>query len=154
MAESLEKFFYPKSVVVIGASATPHKPGNDVIRNIQVNDFQGKMYLVNPKGEEIMGMKAYPSVKDIPETVDLAIVILPASANPQAIRECAAKGIRAIVLAAGGFSEVDEKGGNLQQELLQAIQETGVRVLGHPVPIITNNSAVCSAMAELKPGIK
>ncbi|HYB19657.1 MAG TPA: CoA-binding protein [Thermodesulfobacteriota bacterium] len=130
MAESLEKIFYPKSVVIIGASATPHKPGNDVIRNIQANDFKGKMYLVNPKGEEILGMKAYPSVKDIPEAVDLAVVILPASANPQAIRECAARGIRAIVLAAGGFSEVDEKGENLQQELLQAIQETGVRVLG------------------------
>ena len=130
MAESLEKIFYPKSVVIIGASATPHKPGNDVIRNIQANDFQGKMYLVNPKGEEIMGMKAYPSVKDIPEVVDLAVVILPASANPRAIRECAARGIRAVVLAAGGFSEVDEKGENLQQELLQAIQETGLRVLG------------------------
>ncbi len=130
MAGSLEKFFNPKSIVIVGASATPHKPGNDVIRNIQANNYQGKIYLVNPKGEEILGIKAYPSIKDIPEPVDLAVVILPANANPKAIRECAARGIKAIVLAAGGFSEVDEKGENLQQDLTQAIRDTGVRVLG------------------------
>jgi acetate---CoA ligase (ADP-forming) len=130
MADSLDKFFHPKSVVIIGASATPHKPGNDVIRNIQANGFRGKIYLVNPKGEEILGMKAYSSVKDIPEAADLAVVILPAAANPQAIRDCAARGIRAVVLAAGGFSEVDEKGEELQADLLRAVRETGVRVLG------------------------
>jgi len=130
MSPSLDKFFQPKSVVIIGASATPHKPGNDVIRNIQANGFRGKMYLVNPKGEEILGMKAYPTVKEIPEAVDLAVIILPAAANPQAIRDCAARGIKAVVLAAGGFSEVDEKGEGLQDELIRAVRETGVRVLG------------------------
>jgi acetyltransferase len=79
---------------------------------------------------EIMGMKVYPSVQDLPEAVDLAIVILPAVANPQAVRECAAKGIQAIVLAAAGFSEVADEGEHLQKELIQVIQETGVRVLG------------------------
>ena len=88
------------------------------------------MYLVNPKGEEILGMKAYPRVKDIPEAVDLAVIILPASANPQAIRDCAARGIKAVVLAAGGFSEVDEKGEELQEDLVRAVRETGMRVLG------------------------
>ena len=130
MSHSLDKFFHPKSVVIVGASATPHKPGNDVIRNIQANGFRGTMYLVNPKGEEILGMKAYPSVKEIPEPVDLAVIILPAAANPQAIRDCAARGIKAVVLAAGGFSEVDEKGEELQADLLRAVRETGVRVLG------------------------
>jgi acyl-CoA synthetase (NDP forming) len=130
MPKNLEKFFEPKSVVVIGASAVPHKPGNDVIRNILANEYAGKLYLVNPKGGEIMGMRAYPSISDLPEGIDLAIVILPASSNPQAIRECAAKGIKAIVLAAGGFSEVDAKGKELQEELIQVIRETGVRVIG------------------------
>lgn len=130
MPEPLDKFFEPKSVVVIGASATTHKPGNDVIRNILANEYKGKLYLVNPNAADIMGMKVYPSVQDLPETVDLAIVILPAAANPQAIRECAAKGIRAIVLAAGGFSEVDDEGEYLQKELIQIIRETGLRVLG------------------------
>jgi acyl-CoA synthetase (NDP forming) len=130
MTVDFEKFFYPKSVVVIGASAVLHKPGNDVIRNILANGYGGKLYLVNPKGEEILGMKALPSIQDLPEGIDLAVVILPAGLNPQAIRDCAAKGIKAIVLAAGGFSEVDEKGEELQENLTRAVQETGVRVIG------------------------
>jgi acyl-CoA synthetase (NDP forming) len=130
MTQTLEKFFKPESVAVVGASATPNKPGNDVIRNILANHYKGRLYLVNPKGGEILGMKVYPSIQDLPEGIDLAVIILPASANPQAIRECAARGIRAIVLAAGGFSEVDEKGEELQQELIRVIRETGVRVLG------------------------
>jgi acyl-CoA synthetase (NDP forming) len=130
MANSLEKFFAPSSVAVIGASSVPRKPGNDVIRNILANEYSGKLYLVNPKGGEIMGIKAYASIQDLPEGIDLAIIILPASANPQAVRDCAAKGIKAIVLAAGGFSEVDEKGEELQKELIQTIRETGVRVIG------------------------
>jgi acyl-CoA synthetase (NDP forming) len=130
MAVDFEKFFYPKSVVVVGASGVPHKPGNDVVRNILANGYEGKLYLVNPKGEEILGMKACPSIQDLPEGIDLAVVVLPAGLNPQAIRDCAAKGIKAIVLAAGGFSEVDEKGEELQENLTRAVRETGVRVIG------------------------
>lgn len=77
-----------------------------------------------------MGMKVESSIYNLPEGIDLAVVILPASANPQAIRDCAARGIKAIVLAAGGFSEVDESGEKLQEELIRAVRETGVRVLG------------------------
>jgi len=130
LGDHLEKFFEPGSVVVIGASATPHKPGNDVVRNILANEFGGRLYLVNPKGGEILGRKVHASIQDLPEGIDLAIVILPAQANPQAIRDLAAKGIKAIVLAAGGFAEVDEKGEALQEELVQAIRQTGVRVIG------------------------
>lgn len=130
MAGNLEKFFEPKSVVIIGASSVPHKPGNDVVRNILANGYSGKLYLVNPKGGEIMGRKVYPSIQDLPEGIHLGVIILPASANPQAVRECAAKGIKAIVLAAGGFSEVDEKGEELQEALIKTIRETGVRVIG------------------------
>ena len=126
----MERFFYPKSVAVIGASAVKGKPGNDVLRNILANEYPGELYLVNPKGGEIMGRQAYTSIQDLPGGVDLAIVILPAQMNPQAVRDCAAKGIRAVVLAAGGFSEVDTRGDRLQQELIDAVRETGVRVLG------------------------
>jgi len=130
LSNQLEKFFEPKSVAVIGASASPHKPGNDVIRNILANEYSGKLYLVNPKGGKILGIKLYRSIQELPEGIDLAIIILPAHANPQAIRECAAKGIRAVVLAAGGFAEVDRKGETLQEDLRSAIRETGVRVIG------------------------
>ena len=130
MTGRLEKFFEPESVVIIGASATPHKPGNDVIRNILANQYPGKLYLVNPKGGEIMGIRVYHSIQELPGGIDLAIIILPAHSNPLAIRACAAKGIKAIVLAAGGFAEVDSKGEALQGDLLGAIKEAGVRVIG------------------------
>jgi acyl-CoA synthetase (NDP forming) len=130
MDGELTPFFEPNSVAIIGASSIPGKPGYQVIRNILANEYGGKLYFVNPKGGEIMGMKVSSSIRELPEGIDLAIVILPAESNPQAVRECAARGIPAIVLAASGFSEVDQEGEALQEELLKAIRETGVRVIG------------------------
>jgi acyl-CoA synthetase (NDP forming) len=127
---NLDVFFEPRSVAVVGASQTPHKAGNDVINNILANEFGGQLYLVNPKGGEILGHRVYPSIQDLPDSIDLAIIILPASATPQAIRDCAAKGAKAIVMAASGFAEVDEQGEKLQEETIQAIRETGVRAIG------------------------
>lgn len=130
MSQDLRKFFEPRSVVVVGASATPHKPGNDVILNILANEYKGDLYLVNPRGGEILGIKAHSSIQELPEGIELAVIILPAKENPSAVRECASKGIKAMVLAAGGFSEVDDVGQALQKELMEVIAETGVRVIG------------------------
>ena len=126
----LDKFFEPGNVAVIGASSSPHKAGNDVIQNILSNDYGGDLHLVNPKGGEILGHKVYTSIQDLPEGIDLAIIILPATATPQAIRDCAAKGAKAVVIAASGFAEVDEQGEKLQEETIRAIRETGVRAIG------------------------
>ena len=130
MTRKLDAFFEPRSVAVIGATSVRHKSGNDILRNIMANNYSGELYLVNPKGGEIMGRKVYSSIGDLPEGIDMAVIILPAKLNSQAIRECAARGIKAIVLAAGGFSEVDEEGQLLQAELEKAVKETGVRVIG------------------------
>lgn len=130
MNQKLAPFFEPRSVAVIGATAGRHKPGNDILRNIEANGYAGELFLVNPKGGEIMGKSVHRSIAELPFGIDLAVIILPAVHNPQAIRECAARGIGAIVLAAGGFSEVDEEGQLLQQELEKTVAETGVRLLG------------------------
>lgn len=130
MDERLKRFFEPRSVVIVGASSTPHKPGNDVILNILANGFNGDLYLVNPKGGQILGRRVYSTVAELPFGIDVGVIILPASANPRAIRECANRGIEALVLVAGGFAEVDEEGASLQRETVRAIQESGVRVLG------------------------
>lgn len=130
MADILDKFFAPKSVAVIGASATPGKPGNVVIRNMLDNNFAGKIHLVNPRGGEIDGLPVSASIDDLPAGIDQAVVTLPASHTPATVRALAAKGVKAIVLAASGFAEVDEMGEGLQAELAAAIKETGVRVLG------------------------
>ncbi len=128
--EGLRRFFEPESVAVIGASAARGKAGNTVVRNILANGYTGRLYLVNPKGGEIEGIPAYTSIDKLPEGVAQAIVMTPARTTVQAVRDCAARGIRYIVLAAGGFSEVDEEGENLQRELSRAIAETGVRAIG------------------------
>lgn len=128
--KSLDRFFTPRSVVVIGASAASGKSGNVVIRNISANGYAGKVYLVNPKGGEILGLPVQPSIADLPEGIDLAIIVLPAKETPQVLRDCAARGIRQIVLLAGGFAEVDEYGAEIQQEMIDIIREKGLRVIG------------------------
>ena len=128
--EEFARFFEPASVAIIGASATKGKAGHDVIRNILANDYAGRLYLVNPKGGEILGMPVYQSIESLPGGIDQAIIILPAKPTVQAVKDCAARGIKAIVLAAGGFSEVDQEGKKLQEELIRTIAETGIRVIG------------------------
>lgn len=128
--KNLSHFFEPSSVAIIGASATPKKSGHEVVRNILANGYTGRLYLVNPKGGEILGMSVYPSIASLPEVVDLAIIIIPAQSTPEALRECAAKGIKAAVLSAGGFAELNREGEELQNDLIRTVAETGIRVLG------------------------
>jgi acyl-CoA synthetase (NDP forming) len=130
MKHRFSAYFEPESVAIIGASGTPGKPGNDVIRNILANGFKGRLYLVNPKGGEILGLPVHSTIKSLPDGIDLGIIILPAKETPQALRECVDQGIKHFVLSAGGFAEYDEYGAQIQQELIDIIREKGIRVLG------------------------
>ncbi|MFP6736044.1 MAG: CoA-binding protein [Rhodospirillales bacterium] len=130
MTGIMEKFFAPKSVAVIGASATTGKPGNVVIKNIRDNGFKGKLYLVNPRGGRIEGLAVCTSIDELPHGIDQAIVTLPAEVAPDTVRALGARGIPAIVLAASGFAEVDQMGAALQAKLGAAIAESGARVIG------------------------
>lgn len=127
---SLDSFFHPRAVAVIGASATPGRPGRTVIDNLIANGFVGAIHPVNPRGGEICGRAVCKSIADLPGGIDMGIVMLPARATPQAVAGCAAKGMKSVVLAAGGFAEVDHAGEDLQAELRAVIARTGVRVLG------------------------
>ena len=126
----LEILFSPRSVAVIGASSTAGKPGNDVVRNIIAQGYEGDVHLVNPKGGQIEGLSVCSSISELPDGIDLAVVVLPAASNPGTIRELAAKGVKTVVLAAGGFAEVDASGAALQEETEAAIRETGIRAVG------------------------
>ena len=126
----LKRFLEPQSVAVIGASASPGKGGNDILRNIQSNGYRGRLYLVNPKGGEILGLKVSRSVSDLPEGIDLAVLVLPANVSLTALQECAKRKVKAAVLVAGGFAEVDHRGEELQEEIHRIVRETGLRVLG------------------------
>lgn len=130
MTTVMDKFFSPKSVCVIGASSTPGKPGNVVVRNMKDAGYKGKVYLVNPRGGEIEGYTVSKSIADLPDNIDQAVVTLPAAATPDTVRELGKKGVEAIILAASGFAEVDHMGEALQQDLMAAIAESGARIIG------------------------
>jgi acyl-CoA synthetase (NDP forming) len=128
--EDLIPFFEPKSVVIVGASAVPGKPGHEVIRNIRANKYNGKLYLVNPKGGEILGVPVHSSIESLPDKPELAVIILPAPICPQALRDCADKGLKHVVISAGGFAEVDDSGAQTQQELIDIMRENDMRIIG------------------------
>jgi len=128
--KDLTKLYQPDSIAVIGASATPGKAGYTVLNNILVNGYKGKVYPVNPRGGEILGLPACSSISELPEGVDLAVIVIPARATVQAVKECTARGVKSFVLCAGGFSEVNENGKALQEELTRAIDEAGTIAVG------------------------
>ena len=128
--KDLTKLYEPDSIAVIGASATPGKAGYTVIYNILANGYEGKVYPINPKGGEIMGLPVCSSIAELPDGIDLAVIVIPARPTVQAVKECIAKGIKTFVLCAGGFSEVDQAGRALQEELTRAIAEAGANAIG------------------------
>jgi len=128
--ESLRDFFYPKSIAVIGASDVKGKPGCNVFWNLINHDFPGRLYPINPGKDSIKGIKAYKSILDVREPVDMAIVIVPAKAVEAAITDCCAKGVKYVVIEAAGFAETVEEGKQAQERIEKIILKHGCRVLG------------------------
>ncbi len=112
----LEKMFYPASVAVIGASKEQGKVGRAVLDNL-VAGFGGRIYPINPKADEIDGLKCYKSVLDVPGEIDLAVVVIPAKLVPGAVKECGEKGIRYLVIISAGFKEIGPEGARLENEV-------------------------------------
>ncbi len=124
----LRAFFEPKSVAVIGASRNPRKIGHIIVSQMLKAGFSGKLFPVNPKATQILGLKAYPSILDVPERVDLAIISIPAHYTIQAIEDCGKKGVAAVVIISGGFSEVGNR--ELEEELVKEARKWGIRIMG------------------------
>ena len=120
----------PRSVAVIGASTNPTKTGHVLLKNIVVNGFPGKVYPINPSADEIIGLKAYPKILDVPGEIDLVFFLLPGKFVPTLFEDCYKKGVKAAVIIAAGFAEVGEEGKKEQQKLVELIRKTGVRCLG------------------------
>ncbi len=143
MSDVFKYFFEPRSVAIIGASKTPGKAGNEILVNLLANGYPGKIYPVNPSGEEIMGLPSYRSVKEIPGSVDLAVFVVPAEKTLEPLRECAEKKVPAAVIASGGYAEVDGQGALRQEELLAVARTSGMRIIG------PNTSGLSSTPASL-----
>lgn len=129
-SDSLRDFFYPNSIAVIGASDAPGKLGYNVFCNLLNHHFPGKLYPINPGKKAVLGIKAYKSILDVEDSVDLAIIIVPARAVVHAIEDCCQKGIRYAVIEAAGFAESGEEGKQAQAKIEKTIREKGLRVLG------------------------
>ena len=130
MYDELKPLFDPQSIAVIGASNTPGKWGNRMVARPIRSSFRGPIYPINPKAVEIEGLKAYPNIKDIPDPVDMAVITIPASMVPDAVRDCAAKGVKAMVVISAGFAEIGAEGKRLQDEVVEIARAANIRFMG------------------------
>ncbi len=151
--EVLDGLFRPKSVAVVGASAQPGKIGYTVIKNLIDAKYIGKIYPINPKAneiKEILGLKVYPTVADVPDTIDAAVITVPAKVVPQAAEECGKKKVKGLIVITSGFSEVGEK--DLEQLVVDIAHSYGMRVLGpNIVGTLSNSDKLNASFAPFLP---
>jgi len=126
----LEAFFRPSSVAVIGASRDPEKLGYAVLSNLKEGGFKGALYPINPKADEILGLKAYPSILDVPGPVDLAVIVIPYPFVPAVLEQCGQKGVPAVVVISAGFREAGREGLEREQELIEIARRYNIRLVG------------------------
>ena len=153
--DDISKLFYPKSVAVIGASRTEGKPGYNIVMNLK-NYFKGRIYLVNPNAKEILGIKCYPNISAIKDSIDLAIIAVPANIVPEVMRDCAEKGVKGVVIVSSGFSEEGEIGERYEREVIRIAKESGIRIFGPNTTGIfnTDNGLITSfaIIPKIRPG--
>ena len=124
----LEALLRPRSIAIVGASRRPNKVGNIILRNLLASGYRGKIYPVNPAAPEILGFKAYPSLRKVPGDVDMVVVAIPAEHVLQVVDEAAEKNAKVLVVISSGFSEVGRR--DLEERLVRRAREKGIRVLG------------------------
>ncbi|MBN1825397.1 MAG: acetate--CoA ligase family protein [Candidatus Eisenbacteria bacterium] len=147
---SLDGLFRPKSVAIIGASSKPGKIGYAVVKNLIDAKYEGRIYPINPKADEILGIKVYPSLADVPGEVDAAAITVPAVMVPQAVEDCGKKGVKGLIIIASGFSEVGER--DLENRLVEIARSYGMRILGpNIVGTLSNSDKLNASFAPFLP---
>jgi 3-hydroxypropionyl-CoA synthetase (ADP-forming) len=126
----MEKFFTPESVALVGASATPGKVGNSVLDSLAKHDYKGKVYPINPKAEEILGVKCYPSIEAIDGNVDLVVVCVDLSVTPPILESCAKKGIHNVVIVSGGGKELGGERADYEAQIKSLSEKHKIRIIG------------------------
>jgi acyl-CoA synthetase (NDP forming) len=126
MRELLE----PESIAVVGASATPAKSGHILLKNLIDHGFPGRLYPVHQTAAELLGLPAYRSVSQLPETPDVVFIVVPRERVLAVVKQCEARGVRAIVVVSAGFSETGGEGAALEQELREVLKRSGIRAIG------------------------
>ena len=150
---TLKAIFEPGSVAIIGASSTPDKWGNILLKNLLSNGFKGHVYPVNPKEKTILGTVCYPSVLDIPDPVDMALIAVPRSHALLVAKECGIKGVQGIIMVTAGFSETGDKGREPEKKLMEIIDRYDMRLVGPNTLGVVNahigmNASIISRLPE------
>ncbi|MFI2232220.1 bifunctional acetate--CoA ligase family protein/GNAT family N-acetyltransferase [Nocardia testacea] len=154
-ARSVGNLLAPRSVAVIGATPSTARVGGVVLANLLDGTFQGAVYPVNPERRSVRGVHAYPTVRDIPDEVDLAVVAVPAAAIGSVLDDCMAKGVKGLLVLSAGFGETGEQGRNAEAELVAAARGHGMRVVGPSALGIANTDPAVglnATLATLLPG--
>ena len=151
--QALDAIFAPQNVAVIGASEREGSVGRTILWNLISNPFGGAVFPVNPKRPSVLGIKAYPSIKDVPEQIDLAVIVTPARTVPGVIRECVEVGVKGAIVISAGFKEIGPEGAALEQQILAEARRGNMRIvgpncLGVMSPLTGLNATFASAMAR------
>ncbi len=147
-----QALFNPESIAFLGASKDPMKWGFRILSNLVEGGYEGRIYPVNPKGGEVLGLKIYSQVADIPETPELAFVVVPPPSVPAALKECIDRGSKAGVIITAGFAETSGEGARLQQEIVQMAHTSGMVLVGpNGQGIISTSSKLYCWMVPLFP---
>jgi acetyltransferase len=152
--QSMREVFYPNSVAVVGVSPNPDNLGRNIVHNLVEFGFDGIVYAVGPKGGIFATRRIYKSVLDIPDHVDLAVILVPAKVVPAVLEECGQKGIRWAVIETAGFREYGEEGRRIEDEVVKVANQYGIRFVGpNCIGVINMESGLCVPFPRLKPFI-
>ncbi|SLM29042.1 SucD3 [Desulfamplus magnetovallimortis] len=151
--DKLDAIFAPDSIAVLGASTQKGKVGHDIFANILYGGYQGTLYPVNPKAKSILSVKCYGSITDIPDPVDLAMIILPPRLSLNAVETCIAKGVKGVVIVSAGFKEVGGEGLEIEKKIQNMCREANIRLVGpnclgviNPAPSVSLNASFSKRM--------
>jgi acetate---CoA ligase (ADP-forming) len=148
--EAIDGLLRPKSVAVIGASTQPGKIGYTVVDNMIKSGYTGKVYPINPTATEILGIKAYPTIADVPGDVDAAVITVPAKLVPQMTEECGKKGVKGLIIITSGFSESGHR--DLENQIVEIARRYGTRILGpNIVGTLSNSDKLNASFAPFLP---
>ena len=152
-SDSLDSLLRPETVAVIGASRTPGTIGYEVLDNLLEHDFVGTVYPVNPKAASVHSVRAYPSVSELPEVPDLAMIVVPKEHVLEVVRECGEAGVGGVVVISAGFREVGPRGAERERELLAIAREHGMRMVGPNCMGVINTTGEVSLNATFAPSM-
>jgi acetyl coenzyme A synthetase (ADP forming)-like protein len=150
-AESIAGLLTPSSIALIGASRRPGTIGHEILRNLLDGGFTGPVYPVNPNARAVTGVRAYPTIGDVPDDVDLAVVAVPAAEVPVAVRQCAAKAVRSLVIVSAGFAEVGGDQAQAERDLVEIARRNGMRIVGPNCMGVINTSPAVRMNATFAP---